>query len=215
MFSSDIKIRVSVIEHLSGQIWTFCGWSCCNTVTSHERHGVSDNRQLDSLFNRFMFSFNIPHHRPFVRGIRGWPMDSHHKGPVMSWRHNVHKFVFVYWAINVVSCKCSYTEGPTCKIITQIRLKVCKVNGLFNYYTFVLLTMTITMIVYRRLPTPLKPCDTYVHEKISFTNPTMHLSHIPQYTTLEQKYVHCCSNAVYFGIWDRCIVPLETIFSES
>ena len=34
----------------------------------------------------------------------------------------------------------------------------------------------------------------------------MHLSHIPQYTTLAQKCEHFCSKVVYCGIWDMCIV---------
>ena len=34
----------------------------------------------------------------------------------------------------------------------------------------------------------------------------MHLSHILQDTTLEQKCAHFCSNVVYCEIWDRCIV---------
>ena len=34
----------------------------------------------------------------------------------------------------------------------------------------------------------------------------MHLPHILQYTTLEQKCAHFCSNVVYCGIWDRCTV---------
>ena len=36
----------------------------------------------------------------------------------------------------------------------------------------------------------------------------MHLSHIPQYTTLEQKCAHFCSNVVYCGIWNRCTMGL-------
>ena len=36
----------------------------------------------------------------------------------------------------------------------------------------------------------------------------MHLSHIPQYTILEQKYSHFCSDVLYCGIWDRCIMRL-------
>ena len=42
----------------------------------------------------------------------------------------------------------------------------------------------------------------------NFTNPIMHLSHIPQYTTLEQKCAHFCSKVVYCGMWDRCIFYL-------
>ena len=34
----------------------------------------------------------------------------------------------------------------------------------------------------------------------------MYPSNIPQYSTLEQKCVHFCSNVVYCGIWKRCIV---------
>ena len=37
-------------------------------------------------------------------------------------------------------------------------------------------------------------------------NPTMHLSHVPQCTTLEQKCAHFCSKVVHCGIWDRAIV---------
>ena len=43
-------------------------------------------------------------------------------------------------------------------------------------------------------------------EQNNLTNPIMHLSHIQQYTTLEQKCAHFCSKVVYCAIWDRCIV---------
>ena len=44
-----------------------------------------------------------------------------------------------------------------------------------------------------------------------FTNPTTHLCHIPQYTTLEQKCVHFCSKVVHCGIWDMYIVGFERL----
>ena len=40
-----------------------------------------------------------------------------------------------------------------------------------------------------------KTCRTWVS-----TNPTMHLAHIPQYTTLEHTYAHFCSKVVY--VWN-------------
>ena len=52
-------------------------------------------------------------------------------------------------------------------------------------------------------------CDLYGPldaELTNFTNPTMHLTNIPQYTTLEQKCTHFCSNVVHCGIWGRCTV---------
>ena len=63
-------------------------------VTSRERHGLSDHRQLDCLFNTFKLTTNIsrhvyiyennkaPHYWPFVKGIHRWPVDSPHKGSV-------------------------------------------------------------------------------------------------------------------------------------
>ena len=39
----------------------------------------------------------------------------------------------------------------------------------------------------------------------------MHLSHILQYTTLEQKCAHICSNVVYYRMWDRCIVGFVSL----
>ena len=49
-------------------------------------------------------------------------------------------------------------------------------------------------------------CARDVTPLITFTNPTLHLHHIPQCTTLEQKCVHFCSKMVHGGIWERCRV---------
>ena len=40
----------------------------------------------------------------------------------------------------------------------------------------------------------------------NLTNLTIHLFHIPQYTTLEQKHVQFCSKVVYCWEWVKCIV---------
>ena len=44
------------------------------------------------------------------------------------------------------------------------------------------------------------------NKPISHINPTIHLFHIPQCTTLEQNCVHFCSKMLYCVIWDRYIV---------
>ena len=56
------------------------------TMTSHERHVVSNHRSLDCLFNSLCAPTSkrhqSPHYWPFVRGIHRWPVNSPHKGPV-------------------------------------------------------------------------------------------------------------------------------------
>ena len=41
------------------------------------------------------------------------------------------------------------------------------------------------------------------------TNPTMHLSFIPQCVTLRQIHAHFCSRLMHCGVWNRCIVGFE------
>ena len=41
------------------------------------------------------------------------------------------------------------------------------------------------------------------------TNPTMHLSFIPQCVTLRQIHAHFCSRLMHYGVWNRCIVGFE------
>ena len=52
------------------RILTLC--ACYIQLTSHERHGVLNQRQLDCLFN-IKENPRAPHHRPFVNGIHQWP----------------------------------------------------------------------------------------------------------------------------------------------
>ena len=52
-----------------------------------------------------------------------------------------------------------------------------------------------------------------VSQYTKFTNPTMHLSHIPQYTTLEQKCAHFRFEVVHCGIRDKCIVRYVRLFN--
>ena len=56
------------------------------TATSNDRHGVSNYRSIECLFNSLLrlTTRNIkgPRHCLFVRGIHRWPVDSPHKGSV-------------------------------------------------------------------------------------------------------------------------------------
>ena len=56
------------------------------TMTSHERHVVSNHRSIDCLFNRLCGptskKHQNPHYRLFVNGIHWWPVNSPHIGPV-------------------------------------------------------------------------------------------------------------------------------------
>ena len=55
------------------------------TMTSHERHVVSNHQSFDCFFNSLCGltskKHQIPHYWPFVRGIHGWLVNSLHKGP--------------------------------------------------------------------------------------------------------------------------------------
>ena len=57
------------------------------TVTSHERHDVSDHQQLDCLFNRSFKLITIDPSKSYILGpLRGdhrWPVGSPHRGSVM------------------------------------------------------------------------------------------------------------------------------------
>ena len=57
------------------------------TVWSDERHAVSNQHQLNSLFSSSLTVTNkmikAQYYLHFVREIHWWPMDSPHKGPVM------------------------------------------------------------------------------------------------------------------------------------
>ena len=63
----------------------------CITVTSHERHGVSNLRQLYCLVNRKRQSSGL-----LLRVIHWWPMDSTYNIPVsvfISWRYHDHWYL--------------------------------------------------------------------------------------------------------------------------
>ena len=68
-------------------------------VTSHERHGVSNHRQIDcfanSLFRPRTKKANAPYYWPLVREFHRSPMDSHHRNTV----RNAHtwKRQSLYW----------------------------------------------------------------------------------------------------------------------
>ena len=51
----------------------------------------------------------------------------------------------------------------------------------------------------------------YIGEQTTFKIPTVHLLHIPQCITLEQKFAHFCSKVVHCGIWNRCNVGFERL----
>ena len=51
------------------------------SVTSHRRHGFSDPRQLDCSFNTLLrqpTSITVLYHRPMMRKLHWWPVDSPH-----------------------------------------------------------------------------------------------------------------------------------------
>ena len=76
----------------------FCVVLNAITMTSHERHVVSNYRSFNPLFNSLCGPTSKKrrslHHWPFVRGIHRWPLKPPHKGPVTRkkasiwWRHH-------------------------------------------------------------------------------------------------------------------------------
>ena len=86
-------IEVSEVYHglvLSCIDWLYKKYSPalqkCITSTWCDRHGVSNNRTIECLFNS-LFRLTTgdikgPRYWPFVRGIHRWPVDSPHTGPV-------------------------------------------------------------------------------------------------------------------------------------
>ena len=73
----------------------------CITMTSHERHVVSNYRSSDCLFNSLSGPTSKKHQSlhywPFVRGIHRWPVNSSHKWPSNAekvsiwWRHHAYR----------------------------------------------------------------------------------------------------------------------------
>ena len=57
--------------------------------------------------------------------------------------------------------------------------------------------------------------DALNHQWTKLTNATMHLSHIPQCTGLEQKWAHFCFKVVYYGVWDMCIMEFVRLVNYS
>ena len=77
----------------------------------------------------------FPHHRPFVRGIHRWPMDSPHKGPVMlsfrvlfvvglhtTLKHSSGRWLETLWE----SCDIIISNGKTGRYMSDIHDDVIK-----------------------------------------------------------------------------------------
>ena len=80
-------------------------------VTPHER-GVSNLRQFDCLFNRWVHrqrKQQSSHHWPFVRGIHRW---SSHKGPVTRKAFARHNVVMNYQTRTHTVYPMAYTHHP-------------------------------------------------------------------------------------------------------
>ena len=74
-------------------------WGFHVTVTSHERHGSSNHRQLDCYY-QLVPTNNKEIQKPLsIKHLWGeyrWSMDSHHKGPVMWKIFSCHGFIVIW-----------------------------------------------------------------------------------------------------------------------
>ena len=68
----------------------------------YERHGVSNLRQFDCLFNNLFGPWNKEGHKAphYVRGIHRWRVELPHKGPVMWKTLPCHDYTMHTWSLN-------------------------------------------------------------------------------------------------------------------
>ena len=85
--TKDGSFKENFQAFVEGSLWLLyrIRFEAMITMTTHERHGVSNHRQIDclfkSLFNLYAQGINkAPPYWPFVKGIYRSPVDFPHKG---------------------------------------------------------------------------------------------------------------------------------------
>ena len=105
-------------------------------------------------------------------------------------------------------CGSSFLTQLWCAMVLDFRIHCTRVWGCppLNTFPYLLLVSSLCVVHCWILCSFLWCLVAESTELTNLTNPAVHLSHIPQCTTLEQKCAHFCSKVVHRGIWDRCIV---------
>ena len=93
------------------------------TVTRHDRHGISNHRQLHVSFQQLVQAVNkwdvkTPLHWPFVRGISRWLANSPHKRPIM--RGSFHTMTTSWLTLLTRGTSSHYTDVIMGAIASQI-----------------------------------------------------------------------------------------------
>ena len=99
--------------------WNHCHFLQSITMTSHERHVVSNHRSFDCLFNCLCRptskKHQRPHYWPFVRGIHRWPVKGQQRGKsfhlmTSSWVQNLPKMHNHILQMGKVAWRCATNE---------------------------------------------------------------------------------------------------------